>query len=74
MRRWLQRGNSYNFGVKKKHSAMVPNTIQYRPERFIPKWEAESAEEGRGKWRRFGGWGSSLSRWLDWVRDNVKSE
>jgi adenylate kinase family enzyme len=38
---------------------------------FTVIWNRESAEEGRGKWRRFGGWGSDLKRWLDWLKDSV---
>lgn len=36
---------------------------------FTSIWEQESAERGKGKWRRFAGWGSSLESWLNWSRN-----
>ncbi|KAF8609938.1 hypothetical protein BDV93DRAFT_517163, partial [Ceratobasidium sp. AG-I] len=40
---------------------------------YTAKWDSESAEGGRGKWRRFGGWGSSLSEWVDCLSSSIKS-
>lgn len=41
---------------------------------YVAKWEGESAEQGRGKWRRFEGWGSSLKKWLGWLNSSIRSE
>ncbi|CAE6469701.1 unnamed protein product [Rhizoctonia solani] len=41
---------------------------------FRPIWEKASAEAGKGKWRRFGGWGGDLRRWLEWVMSSTKAK
>ncbi|KAH7341111.1 hypothetical protein B0J17DRAFT_346164 [Rhizoctonia solani] len=40
---------------------------------FGPIWERESIEAGKGKWRRFGGWGGDLGRWLGQVTSNIRT-
>ncbi|KAF8608461.1 hypothetical protein BDV93DRAFT_434679 [Ceratobasidium sp. AG-I] len=39
-----------------------------RRKKYVPKWESDCAERGKGKWRRFDGWGSDLVRWLEWLK------
>ncbi|KAJ1309535.1 hypothetical protein OPQ81_006308 [Rhizoctonia solani] len=39
---------------------------------FGPIWERESAEAGKGKWRRFGVWGGDLGRWLGRVTSSIR--
>ncbi|ELU45048.1 hypothetical protein AG1IA_00945 [Rhizoctonia solani AG-1 IA] len=41
---------------------------------FRPIWQRESVESGKGKWRRFGGWGGDLQRWLEWVICSIKAK
>ncbi|KAL5635374.1 hypothetical protein ACGC1H_004233 [Rhizoctonia solani] len=41
---------------------------------FRPIWEQESVEAGRGKWKRFGGWGEDSRRWLGWVTSGKKTK
>ncbi|CAE6469695.1 unnamed protein product [Rhizoctonia solani] len=51
-------------------SILVTCITQHRVCRadFTGPWERGSAEGGRGKWRRFMGWGSDLDNWLTWLR------
>ncbi|CAE6505818.1 unnamed protein product [Rhizoctonia solani] len=35
---------------------------------FTGPWERENVEGGKGKWRRFSGWGSDLQHWLLWLK------